>query len=1110
PAPAPSPTPALVAATPPPAPTPEPTPEPVVVHPNSLSFETSADGFSGRGATAARSTAQAHSGDYSMHVTGRTADWQGIITSVPFAEPEMEVEFIVWVKHTESAAVDFALSLEIDGATNPSWRTFDGIASRVLVQPNVWTQMRGTYFLPAAFQTVSVYVETRGSATASFFIDDALVRPAETVFMFNADLTPLHEIWADYFIIGTAVLPRDMVGTRFELVSHHFNAITAANHMKPDALQPTAGSFRWDASDAIVNTTLDNDMHMIGHTLVWHEQSPAWMNPVGISREEAIRNLEAHVTEVVTRYRGQILVWDVVNEAFPSSVPLGNAHNWRANLRQTPWLAAIGYEFIEIAFRAAHAADPYAMLIYNDYNLDSPGKREAVFHMIEELLERGVPIHGVGMQGHYNTGTRPQNVEASIMRFAELGIYVSITELDITVQAALGNERLSEMQEANQARLYAELFRIFRRHSNVIHRVTFWGICDPTSWRSDRFPLLFNADLSEKDALLAVMDPYGFLGIAEKGEIYDWPAPVRRAATGTAPAVTAAATPATPAANVPARPAGVVYSLATDAHIQGLEMGADSTTADILGGTRQLNQAGNPMYTIVENPLGGNAIRVTNRSGDWYAIDLVTANLGMNLANNQYRIVIRGTVASPPAGTHVILGGSSNPWNWLASAEPAANGAFTIDGTISTAAFAAAEGGASQFTTAMRIQTNNTANFTITDITITRSGAAGAAAPAAPTTPAAPQQPAAPAPNIPARPAGVVYSLATDPHVQGLEMGADSTTADILGGSPQLTQAGNPMYTIVTNPLGGNAIRVSNRGGGNWYAVDLVTAQLGMNLAANNYNVVIRGTVENPPAGTMVILGGSSNPWNWLGNAEPGAGGAFTINTTISNAVFAAAEGGAAQFQSAMRIQTNNTATFTITDITITRGGAAAAPAAPQQPATPAANIPARPAGVVYSLSTDPHVQSLAMGADSTTADILGPSANLTQSGNPMYTIVTNPRGGNAVRVSGRGGDWYSIDILTAALNLNLSANSYRVVIHGSVQNAPAGTHVIFGGSSSPWNWLASAEPAANGAFTIDGTISNDAINETDGGAAQFSRAFRLQTNNTATFTVYEIEIRRN
>jgi endo-1,4-beta-xylanase len=202
----------------------------------------------------------------------------------------------------------------------------------------------------------------------------------------------------------------------------------------------------------------------------------------------------------------------VVNEAFPSSVPASADHSdWRALLRPTPWLDAIGYEFIEIAFRAAHAADPSAKLIYNDYNLDSRGKREAVFHMLQELLANGVPIHGVGMQGHYNLRTRPADVEASILRFAELGIYVSITELDITADGALGHDFMPEEYELAQAILYAQLFQIFRENHELIHRVTLWGLCDATSWRAERFPLAFNRDLSAKLAFRAILDPDGFL-----------------------------------------------------------------------------------------------------------------------------------------------------------------------------------------------------------------------------------------------------------------------------------------------------------------------------------------------------------------------------------------------------------------------------------------------------------------------------------------------------------------------------------------------------------------------------------------------------------------------
>jgi hypothetical protein len=165
---------------------------------------------------------------------------------------------------------------------------------------------------------------------------------------------------------------------------------------------------------------------------------------------------------------------------------------------------------------------------------------------------------------------------------------------------------------------------------------------------------------------------------------------------------------------------------------------------------------------------------------------------------------------------------------------------------------------------------------------------------------------------------------------------------------------------------------------------------------------------------------------------------------------------------------------------------------------------------LVFSLANDTHIQGLSIGANSDTTDVLGRSPYLTQAGSPFFTVVANPLGrGNAIQVSNRRADYHSIDILAAPLGLNLAANEYRITIRGSVTSPPSGTQVILGGSSNPWNWLHNAQPDANGRFTIEGIISNATMGATDGGAAQFNRAFRLQTNNTAVFTIFEIEIRR-
>jgi endo-1,4-beta-xylanase len=465
----------------------------------------------GRGnVTVTRSTEQARTGEYSLLVTGRTAAWNGITLEVTDQAEQLETfEFAMWVMPAGNAPVTFQLSVERVHNNGTTWQQFGGLLANVTAQPGVWTEIRGTRVF-YEFDRISVYIETNGAgATADFYIDDVVFRPFVPPFVL-VDVPPLHEVYADYFTFGTAVVRQDLLGIRHDFVRRHFNALTAGNDMKPDALQPSQGNFRWGNADFIAQTAVDNGMELIGHTLVWHSQSPPWMNPAGISREDAIRNLENHIAEVAGRYAGQVRVWDVVNEAFPSSVS-GDVTNWQARLRQTPWLAAIGPDYIEIAFRAAHAADPNAILIYNDYNLDSVNKREAVYHMIKELLEKGVPIHGVGMQAHYSTTTSPQRVRDSIARFAELGIQVHITELDVTVAGSAGQERLTPAQERTQAILYARLFAIFKEFHEVIDRVTVWGLDDGTSWRSDRFPLLFNDDLTPKMSYYAVIDPEGFL-----------------------------------------------------------------------------------------------------------------------------------------------------------------------------------------------------------------------------------------------------------------------------------------------------------------------------------------------------------------------------------------------------------------------------------------------------------------------------------------------------------------------------------------------------------------------------------------------------------------------
>lgn len=328
----------------------------------------------------------------------------------------------------------------------------------------------------------------------------------------------LAEAYADYFLIGTIYTPKTLSDPEKSLVLIHFNCITPENLMKPEYMQPTEGKFHFTEADTMVQFAESNNLKLVGHTLVWHQQSGNWLGQ-NVSREEAIRQLRSHITNIVGRYKGKIMSWDVVNEAIADGWALPSDGDWTKCLRETQWLKSIGPDYIELAFRFAHEADPDAKLYYNDYNLNDNKKAAIVYAMVKDLKEKGVPIHGIGMQGHYNTDVSIASVENSLKMFSELGVEVSITELDVTVNNAAGAKVLTEEQEVKQAIVYAKLFKLFKEYKDTIARVTFWGTIDTASWRSDRFPCLFNGDYTPKEAAYAVLDPEKYLadhGVTEE------------------------------------------------------------------------------------------------------------------------------------------------------------------------------------------------------------------------------------------------------------------------------------------------------------------------------------------------------------------------------------------------------------------------------------------------------------------------------------------------------------------------------------------------------------------------------------------------------------------
>jgi len=332
----------------------------------------------------------------------------------------------------------------------------------------------------------------------------------------SGEIPPLKDAYSGLFLIGNVISPSELGTPRFIALRRHFDVLTAENAMKPRYLQGEKGVFTFDDADKIVDAALAAGLKIHGHTLAWHQQSPDWMNYAGISRNEAIDNLQNHVKTVAAHFKGRVISWDVLNEAIRDNPP--NPQDWRAALRQSPWLAAIGPGYVELAFMAAREADPSAVLYYNDYNLDDQSKAAAVYYMVKELNEkyralRGKPlIDGIGMQGHYRVSTNIDNVAASLERFASLGVEVSVTELDVLAGAS---GALSEAQAIEQGIVTARLFSLFREYANTIARVTIWGLDDGKSWRGARNPTLFDRNLDAKPAFFAALNPEQFL--AENG-----------------------------------------------------------------------------------------------------------------------------------------------------------------------------------------------------------------------------------------------------------------------------------------------------------------------------------------------------------------------------------------------------------------------------------------------------------------------------------------------------------------------------------------------------------------------------------------------------------------
>lgn len=381
-----------------------------------------------------------------------------------------------------------------------------------------------------------------------------------------ADLPALKEVYKDHFLVGTAVnraivtdsgsrRSPEQLGKDIALVKYQFNQLVAENEMKWELIHPRPGADGYDfrVADAFVNFGLSNNMYLVGHTLVWHSQTPNWVfagtnpppnitnatpgslakanmpgtNRFGrgrfgggffgrytgprASREELLERMREHIHTVVGRYKGKVKVWDVVNEAI--------ADNGTNILRNSLWLEIVGPDFIAKAFQYAHEADPDAILRYNDYGLENPAKRRKLLALIKSLQDQKVPVQAIGSQAHVNVSTSFETMDQALTEMETLGLPIHITELD--VNSAQGGQRgfgadidnnaattqggLVSDADRRLADAYAGLFRAFLKHDKSVKVVTFWGPNDANSWRASGKPLLFDGNSRPKPAFDAVI-----------------------------------------------------------------------------------------------------------------------------------------------------------------------------------------------------------------------------------------------------------------------------------------------------------------------------------------------------------------------------------------------------------------------------------------------------------------------------------------------------------------------------------------------------------------------------------------------------------------------------
>ena len=334
----------------------------------------------------------------------------------------------------------------------------------------------------------------------------------------------MKDAYNDYFMIGVAVNQRNVSDQdQINLINKEFCSITAENDMKPGMIHPKEGVWDFEKADKIANFCRQNGIKLRGHCLCWHSQFADWMftdkKGRDVKKEVFYERLREHIHTVVNRYKDVVYAWDVVNEAISDGGGFGGGWGRPGQApnpyRESRHYKLCGDEFIAKAFEFAHEADPNALLFYNDYNECDPGKRDRIYNMVKKMQDAGVPIHGIGMQGHYNVyGPSEEDIDAAITKYSQLVKHIHVTELDIRMNTEMGGQLRFSRGEAKPVAgymntlltdQYNRIFKIFRKHKDVIDCVTFWNLGDRDSWLGvNNHPLPFDENYKPKQAYYAI------------------------------------------------------------------------------------------------------------------------------------------------------------------------------------------------------------------------------------------------------------------------------------------------------------------------------------------------------------------------------------------------------------------------------------------------------------------------------------------------------------------------------------------------------------------------------------------------------------------------------